>query len=134
MADDIRVSEVRANRDGSSRRSEQREKIPKEIVIPEDFRGVLQINVQTQRETESTTQNQASNVAVTTLQNQVTQVNTGVQNLQAMMNELTAGQRVLQQQVQMLMLLLGTPAGSPEAAAERQRMLNDMAAALRQRR
>ncbi|HLN63895.1 MAG TPA: hypothetical protein VK464_20430, partial [Symbiobacteriaceae bacterium] len=92
--------------------------VPKQIVIPKDFEGIVQINVQAQQETESlmNTQNQATNVAVTQMQNQVAQVIGTLQTMQGMMAQMAMGQQATQSQMQMLMVLLGTTPGTTEEA------------------
>ena len=128
--------------------------LPKDLSIPEDFKGVLQINVQRQRETETETetvnqtQTQNTAVAVSQMQAQLQVVSVQVQQLQELMQPITvqvqqvqsqqqaigaqtaAQLQALQGQLQMLfMAVLGAPAGMD--AGERQQLLREMVAALR---
>jgi hypothetical protein len=102
-----------------------------ECVIPEDFKGVIQVNIQDQHDT----QNQNTNVALTAMQNQITNVNVTLAGMQGQLAQLLAQQQAAVSQVQLLMLTLaaaGGPAGTPEAAAERQQLLRELVQALRQ--
>ena len=103
--------------------------LPKQIVIPKDFEGIVQINVQTMQETESltNTQQQTTSVAIQQVQNQVAQV-------VGMMAQMTMAQQAMQSQMQMLMVVLGTSPGSPEEAAERRRLMREISESLRNHR
>lgn len=132
----------------------QKSELPKEITIPDDFKGVLQINVQRQRETETETENvtqtQTQNTAVTVsqMQAQLQAVSVQIQQLQELMQPITvqvqqaqsqqqalgaqtaAQLQALQGQMQLLfMAILGAPAGTD--AGERQQLLREIVATLR---
>ncbi|HYG58429.1 MAG TPA: hypothetical protein VD902_10250 [Symbiobacteriaceae bacterium] len=121
----------------------QQQALPKEVVIPEDFEGVIQVNIQSQRETEteSIAQSQATGVSVhqTQAQQQLTNVQIAIQQMQSQQQSIGTslaqmqGQlQALQSQMQLLFLaVLGTPSGSPEGAAERRQMLGQIVEALR---
>lgn len=128
------------SKEEQTKRNWQQADLPKEIKLPDDFEGVVQINVQSQREKEIDTvtveqaQAQATNVAISQLQNLVQPITVQVQQLQqqqqAIGAQTLAQLQALQAQVQMLfMAVLGTPAGAD--AGERQRMLREMVQALR---
>lgn len=110
--------------------------LPKQIVIPKDFEGIVQINVQTMQETESltNTQQQTTSVAIQQVQNQVAQVVGALQTMQGMMAQMTMAQQAMQSQMQMLMVVLGTSPGSPEEAAERRRLMREISESLRNHR
>lgn len=139
---------------GKSRVSQSFHKsvLPKDLSIPDDFKGVLQINVQRQRETETetetVTQTQNTAVTVSQMQAQLQVISVQVQQLQELMQPITvqvqqaqsqqqaigaqtaAQLQALQGQLQMLfMAILGTPAGND--AGERQQLLREIVAALR---
>jgi|GEM_PF-3378923 len=135
-----------------------RKALPKEVRIPDDFKGVVQINVQSQKEketeteTETTTQSQTQNtavaVAVRQLQSQMQAVSVQIQQVLDLMQPITvqiqqtqaqqqacctqtaAQLQGLQAQLQMLfMAVLGMPAGAD--AGERQSLLRDIVQSLR---
>lgn len=130
----------------------RKEPLPREIHIPDDFEGIVQINVQSQKETEteSITQSQSQNttVAVAQLQAQVQAVAVQIQQLQNLMQPITvqvqqaqsqmqacsaqtaAQLQGLQSQLQLLfMAILGAPAGAD--AGERQQLLREIVTILR---
>lgn len=94
------------------------------VVIPEDFKGVVQINLQGQKEHESVSVANNTNVALTAIQNQLTQVQVGMQNLQGQLAELLAQQNQLPLTV---MALLGGVADP----TERHALIMEVAKALR---
>lgn len=134
----MRRRKLTVSKEEQTRQNWQHADLPKEIKLPDDFEGVVQINVQSQREKEVDTvtvaQAQATNVAVSQLQNLVQPITVQVQQLQQQQqafNAQTQAQlQALQTQLQMLfMAVLGTPAGAD--AGERQQMLREMVQVLR---
>jgi hypothetical protein len=114
----------------SGNRSESRENIrtnikrsdlPEDFSIPEDFKGVIQINVQRASDQDTTTQTASPTITLNAVQNQLTQVQVGLANMQS------ALQALQNQQQLMFMLLLG----APEGIVDRQRLAAQLAEMLR---
>jgi hypothetical protein len=99
----------------------KRSDLPEDFAIPENFKGVIQINVQRASDQDTTTQTASPTITLNAVQNQLTQVQVGLANMQA------ALQALQNQQQLMLMLLLG----APEGLVDRQRLAAQLAEILR---
>jgi hypothetical protein len=127
VADKIRVTANAFGKDLTDRSSSNNSDRD-EIVIPEDFQGVIQVNIQDQHET----QNQNTNVALTAMQTQITTVTVMLQGMQGQLAQLLAMHQGAASQLQLLFLtLVGGAAGSSEVAAERQQLLRELVQSLR---